>query len=322
MICSKHKNIRYNKMPLRISKKTQISYLFKYAVKSRMSKRFKKPLICGFKITSRCNLECIHCPFIKRDEQVEIDFNNAVNIMKRLYLDGVRILVFEGGEPLLWKDRRVGKYINDLISEAKKLFFFVCVTTNGTLPFDNTGPDILFISLDGLKQTHDHIRGESFEKIISNIDRFQRKKKIIINVCISRANFMEIPELVKYLNNKVYGITIQFFYPYPEVENLSLNPFQRKQVLGELAELKKEGYRLLDSYSCLERMGENSWKCRDFLVASVEPGGQVNYGCYLKNRIDNISCSDCGFSAHCEISLAYDLNPGAIRAARDIFWGS
>ncbi len=132
---------------------------------------------------------------------------------------------------------------------------------------------------------------------------------------------MEMPELVKYINDKVYGITVQFFYPYPEVENLRLNPFQRKQVLDELIELKKKGYRVLDSYSCLKRMSKNSWRCRDFLVASVEPDGQVNYGCYLKNRVDNISCADCGFSAHCEISLAYDLNPGAIKAAKDIFWG-
>ncbi len=309
-------------MPLRISKKTQISYLFKYAVKSRISNKFKKPLLCGFKITNRCNLECMHCPFIKNGNKTEIDFKSAVDIMKKLYFDGIRILVFEGGEPLLWKDRTEGKDIDDLIAEARKLFFFVCITTNGTLPFSNTGPDIFFISLDGLKQTHDHIRGESFDKIISNIHSSHKKKKIIINTCISRTNFMEIPELVKYINDKVYGITVQFFYPYPEVENLSLNPFQRKQVLDELIELKKEGYRLLDSYACLKRMSGNSWKCRDFLVASVEPDGQVNYGCYLKNRVDNISCADCGFSAHCEISIAYDLNPGAIKAARNIFWES
>ena len=309
-------------MPLRISKKTQISYLFKYAVRSRISSRFKKPLMCSFKITNRCNLKCMHCPFIRNGDSVELDYKKTIDIMKKLYTDGVRILVFEGGEPLLWKNRMEGKDTGDLIAEAKKLFFFVCVTTNGTLPLDNVDPDIIFISLDGLKQTHDHIRGESFEKIISNIDRFHRKKKIIINTCISRTNFMEIPELVKYINNKVYGITIQFFYPYPEVENLSLNSVQKKQVLSELAELKKEGYKLLDSYSCLERMGGNNWKCRDFLVANVEPGGQINHGCYLKNRVEDISCSDCGFAAHCEISLAYDLNPGAIKAARDIFWRS
>lgn len=306
----------------RVSKKTQISYLFKYAVRSRISSRFKKPLLCGFKITNRCNLECMHCPFTRNGDSVEIDFKKAVNIMKKLYLDGVRIFVFEGGEPLLWKDRMEGKDINDLIAEAKKLFFFVCITTNGTLPYDNIEPDIFFISLDGLKRTHDHIRGESFEKIISNIDRYHRKKKIIVNICISKVNFMEIPELIKYINNKVYGITIQFFYPYPEVENLSLNSVQKKQILGELAELKKKGYKLLDSSSCFKKMEANTWKCRDFLVASVEPGGQINHGCYLKNRVDDVSCAACGFSAHCEISLAYDLDPGAINAARNIFWGS
>lgn len=309
-------------MPLRISKKTQVSYLAKYAVMSRISSRFKRPLLCSFKITYRCNLECIHCPFVRRDTVVEMDFEKATSIMKRLHRDGVRIIVFEGGEPLLWKDRKEQKGIYDLIEEAKKLFFFVCITTNGTLPLDNIEPDIFFISLDGLKQTHDHIRGESFERIISNIDRFHRKKKIIVNICISRANFMEIPELVKYINNKVYGITIQFFYPYPEVENLSLNSVQKKQILGELAELKKKGYRLLDSFSCFKKMETNTWKCRDFLIASAEPGGEINHGCYLKNRVEDISCADCGFSAHCEISLAYGLDPGAINAARNIFWGS
>ena len=61
--------------------------------------------------------------------------------MKRLYLDGVRILVFEGGEPLLWKDRRVGKYINDLISEAKKLFLPDDYTTTKTVTLSH--PDFL-----------------------------------------------------------------------------------------------------------------------------------------------------------------------------------
>jgi hypothetical protein len=67
-------------------------------------------------------------------------------------------------------------------------------------------------------------------------------------------------------------------------------------------------------------MEDNKWKCRDFLIASVEPEGKINHGCYLKNRVEDISCADCGFAAHCEVSLAYDFNPGAIRAAMDIFW--
>ncbi len=75
---------------------------------------------------------------------------------------------------------------------------------------------------------------------------------------------MEIPELVKSINDKVFGITVQFFYPYPEVENLSLSMVQKKQVLEELIGLKRKGYRILDSYSCLKKMEDNSWRCRDF----------------------------------------------------------
>jgi len=132
---------------------------------------------------------------------------------------------------------------------------------------------------------------------------------------------MEVPELVRFLKGKVYGITVQFFYPYPEVENLSLSMVQKKQVLDELIGLKRKGYAVLDSYDCLTRLKDNSWRCHDFLIASVEADGKINYGCYLKNRVEEISCRDCGFAAHCEVSMAYDLRPGAIRAALDIFWG-
>jgi hypothetical protein len=95
---------------------------------------------------------------------------------------------------------------------------------------------------------------------------------------------------------------------------------QKKQVLEELIGLKKKGFSILDSYSCLKRMEDNSWRCRDFLIASVDPDGKISHGCYLKNKVDDISCADCGFAAHCEVSLAYDFDPGAIRAAKDIFW--
>ena len=301
----------------------QLSYLLKYAASSRISSRARRPLVCGYKVTGDCNLNCLHCPFVTGQGSREkgLDFKAASGILEKLYSEGVRIIVFEGGEPLLWKDADAGKDLSDLVDKAKKLFFFTCITTNGTIPLQGYDPDIVFISLDGLQETHDGIRGTSFSMIMSNIKKFHNHKKIIINTCISRLNFMEIPELVKYLEGKVYGITVQFFYPYSEVENLSLSTVQKKQVLEELIGLKKKGFGLLDSYSCLKRMEDNSWKCRDFLIASVEPDGSINHGCYLKNRVEDISCADCGFAAHCEVSLAYDLDPGAIRASRDIFWG-
>jgi len=299
----------------------QVLHLLGYAVSSRLSAKARRPLVCGFKVTGDCNLNCRHCPFVRDSSRkaASPDYILASDILDRLYADGVRIVIFEGGEPLMWKDPAAGRDISDLIAKAKEKFFYTCITTNGTMPLEGIDPDIVFISIDGLKETHDSIRGKSFDMIMANIGKY-RQKKIIVNTCISRSNFMEIPQLVRFLEGKVYGITIQFFYPYQKVENLSLNTVQKKQVLEELISLKRKGFSILDSYSCLKKMQDNSWRCHDFLIASVEPDGTIIHGCYLKERVEKISCAHCGFAAHCEVSMAYDLDFKAIKAARDIFW--
>ena len=308
------------KSAARTSKLNQVLYLARFAIKSRLSNKYKKPLICGFKLTNRCTLKCLHCPFWRNTQTIELEYRKIEEILKKLHADGVKIVIFEGGEPLIWKDEKENKNINDIITMAKELFFYVGVTTNGTLPLNNINPDIIFVSIDGLKKTHDEIRGKSFDRIIENISLNKNRKKIIANICISSINYPEIGELIKFLNDLVYGITIQFFYPYSNVPYQVIEKNNKEKLLNELLRLKKEGFKLLDSTSCLKKMVSNTWRCRNFLVSSVDPDGKINYGCYLKNRVENISCSECGFAAHCEISLAYDLNLSALNAARAIFW--
>ncbi|MCL5071767.1 MAG: hypothetical protein M1308_12880, partial [Actinobacteria bacterium] len=176
-------------------------------------------------------------------------------------------------------------------------------------------------SIDGMQATHDKIRGKSFEKIIENIKRYKNSKKIIANICISRLNVSEVGKMVRFLNDKVYGITVQFFYPYEMLPDYSLLRKEKKDVLNSLLLLKKSGYGILDSQSCLKNMADNTWICHDFLVSSVEKDGSISYGCYLKNKVEKISCADCGFAVHCEISLAYRFNISAIKSAARIFWG-
>ena len=118
----------------------QIFYFVSYKVLSSITEKYKRPLICSFKITSRCNLKCVHCPFWRLDEEKkDMEFEKIKLILKKLNLLGVRIVIFEGGEPMLWKDQ-IGqnkKDITDVINYAKELFFYVCVTTNGTVNFSS-----------------------------------------------------------------------------------------------------------------------------------------------------------------------------------------
>ena len=277
-------------------------------------------MLAGIKLTNNCNLKCIHCPFWREDKKISLKWEEIKSILKKLYDDGVKIAIFEGGEPLLWKDRIENKNIHDVIELSKKYFFSTAVTTNGTVDFSDIGSDIIFISLDGLEAAHNSIRGDVFNIIIDNIKKNNKSKKIIANITISKKNIGDITQLIKFLQGMVFGITIQFFYPYEEVENLSLDFDRKKEIISSIINLKKEGYKILDSVTALKKMIKNNWRCEDFLVAGVDPDGKINYGCYLKNRVKNISCENCGFLAHCEISLSFQLNPDALISAKNIFW--
>jgi MoaA/NifB/PqqE/SkfB family radical SAM enzyme len=274
-------------------------YLFSYYVRSLFGRR--SPLLGGIKLSHKCNLTCEHCPFRKR-EVPSLSFAQAVEALTALHDWGVRILILEGGEPFLWRDGDHG--LEDVVAEAKKLFFSVGVTTNGTFPIE-IDSDLVWVSVDGLRETHDRIRGQSFDRIMANLEASSHPK-ILAHVTINSLNWQEVPALVEHLSTKVRGITVQFHYPYDEVTNELLLPFdKRREVLDHLIEMKRGRLPVFNSYACLKALKDNRWTCRPWMIASVDPNGERMHGCYVKGRGD-ISCQRCGFSAHTELSLAYN----------------
>ena len=288
-------------------------YFLTYFVKCRIFKR-RIPLLAGFKITNRCNLRCIHCPFWKRTSPEMLTFDQVKQILLTLYGMGIRILILEGGEPSLWKD---GSHtIHDVVEYAQTLFFSVGMTTNGTVPL-TVPTNTVWVSVDGLRETHNRIRDNSFDRVIKHIQN-SNHPNIYANITINQINYSEIPDLIKSLAGKVKGITIQFHYPYENDDILTLPFKERRQVLDTLITLKREGYPITDSYRCLESLKDNNWHCHDWMLANVEQDGSINLGCYVKGRGD-IQCKMCGFAAHTEISLAYEWHLEAILVGRKIF---
>lgn len=287
-------------------------YLLWYRLSALFGRR--RPILGGVKLTHDCNLACIHCPFKKR-KGASLSYEGALSALDTLYSWGVRIVIFEGGEPFLWRD---GDYrLNDLVTRARRRFFSVGVTTNGTFPLV-CDADVLWVSIDGLQPTHDRIRGECFQTVMRNIEASDHPR-LYAHVTINALNWREIPKLVEFLGPKVKGITIQFHYPYEdEHDELVLPPNERQSVLNTLIELKGRGAPLADSTACLKALRTNNWTCRPWMVASVDPDGKRTVGCYVKER-GPIACEKCGFAAHAELSLAYAGVPGAILAGRKIF---
>lgn len=291
---------------------SQFLYFLKHNLSARALGK-KQPLLAGFKLTYRCTLQCRTCPFWKLEPQ-DISYVAALKVLDEFYRQGVRLLIFEGGEPFLWRDQPY--QLDDLVLYAKQKFFRVGITTNGTLSLKSSA-DLIWVSIDGLKDAHDKNRGTCFDRVIANIKQSDHPR-IFANVTISKLNYHDIAALVKFISPLVKGITIQFYYPFPNSENLRLPPAARFQVLKELAELKKAGYPILDSTVALKKLQQNTWRCHAWLIANAEPDGRMNIGCYLKDRAE-IACDQCGFAAHAEISLAYDWHPGAIVVGNQTF---
>jgi MoaA/NifB/PqqE/SkfB family radical SAM enzyme len=228
----------------------------------------------------------------------------------------VRILIIEGGEPFLWRDNEHD--LQSIVAEAGKLFFSVGVTTNGTFPIEVDAHNV-WVSVDGLQETHDRLRGRSYERIMHNLSA-TRHPRVYAHITINAVNWQEVPDLVAFLSHKVKGITVQFHYPYQEVDKTLCLAFdQRRQVLDTLIGLKRRGLPLANSYATLRALRDNRWTCRPWMIASVDPAGSLTQGCYVKNR-GEIACEQCGFSAHTEISLAYAWRLGAIWTGRKIFF--
>jgi len=117
-----------------------------------------------WEITKGCNLKCLHCIIGDRSSR-ELTTQESLSAISRIVQLGGKNLRLTGGEPLMRKD------LGLIIQEAHASGLGLDLITNGTMLDDDFlrkhGRHIshMAISIDGQKQTHDHIRGKgSYEK--------------------------------------------------------------------------------------------------------------------------------------------------------------
>lgn len=133
--------------------------------------RKKSPILGTVIVTDKCNLHCKHCS-VNNITAIVHPYEQIWQEMQRLYDMGVRILFFCGGETFLWKDGE--RTLRDLVIEAKNMgFLIVNVVTNGTFPIDLPEADLILLSLDGDKQRHNEVRGDTYDTMTSKTSRVQ-----------------------------------------------------------------------------------------------------------------------------------------------------
>ncbi len=287
----------------------------------------KRPLLASCKLTFRCNLRCRQCPFVDRPG-LDPTFTQVTALLDRLHARGDRIIIFEGGEPLLWRDGE--RTFRDVAAYARTRFAITGVTTNGTLSLD-VPTDILWISLDGFAETHNRLRAGSterssanprapiFERVIENIRR-STHPRIYAHLTANAENYQELPALVRFLSPLVKGITVQFYYPYGADDRLFLAWPERRALLAALLDLQRQGFPILNSPAALRALMANTWRCQPWRIDCADPDGRLWQGCYVAGR-GPVDCAKCGFSPYTEMSLAFQGHPQAILAGMRIFCG-
>ena len=271
------------------------------------------PLIRGLVLTNRCNLHCRHCDVAARGAR-DLDFADVMAAVAAFYREGGRCLYLEGGEPFLWRD---GSHrLDDIVDYARGLgYLTVVVYTNGTLPI-RTSADTVFVSVDGLRDTHDVLRGESFDRIMSNIQDSPHAS-LFINYTINTRNKDEIGAFCEHVHG-VSNIRGVFFYlhtPYYGHDALELDFVERQRVLSDLLSLRRS-YRILNSTAGLRSALRNDW-ARPMAMCSVYEEGVVYECCRYSG--DPELCRQCGYLSYAEIDQVLRLKPSAITNALKYF---
>lgn len=278
----------------------------------------RKPLQSVIFITDRCNLRCAHCNVVKEGPQAQTrSYEQIKETLQQCYRAGSRIVDFEGGEPLLWRDNEHD--INSLIKLADSLgFHTTTVTTNAQLPITAV-PNLIWISLDGMEEAHDAMRGKgTWRRMMKNIEASDFKN-LNVNMTVTTLNHQDVEEVVRFVaaHPKIKKISVSFYTPY-EGRELLVSPDVRSAVIDKLLELKREGLPLMNSRAGLKLM-------RD--PRKVSAGRQ----CWISNFVVSDGtwldacpgetagiCDDCGFGMGAEMALLFKLHPEMLKAGLSV----
>lgn len=215
---------------IKISKKLRV---FNFIKKSLMKKKdthllndgtASMPYSVGFELTTQCNLNCVMC--YQKEERLMGKKDLSLDEIKKV-LDNMPFLKrasLIGSEIFMRKD------IFEIIEEFSKRGIKLYLTTNGTLlngnnvkklkKFKNIIRGIGF-SLDGLKDTHNRIRGANiFDKVIESINLVKNDFNVSVNSVMMKSNLNELYDLIKYLNSVGvvnFGLTMEMFATPEEI---------------------------------------------------------------------------------------------------------
>lgn len=189
-------------------------------------------------VTSKCNLRCKHC----RVNEIEYDMtlDELEQVFNKLADFKPRGVFISGGEPLVRDD------IVEIIKKSKKLAPVTILNTNSLLLTEkklkeliDAGLNYIQVSVDGLEEQHDYIRGKgTYRKTIEKmkmINKYSDQIKLHISSVVSQKNIDYMEKFAKEIL-EIEKINVQI---------LGFKRFIPNNVLKDMAALGKDGLKKL-----------------------------------------------------------------------------
>jgi MoaA/NifB/PqqE/SkfB family radical SAM enzyme len=288
-------------------------YLGTWFLKARFM-GFRQPLQTVLFVSDHCNLLCRHCNILKRDGRPPVTktYQDIAGELKYAYGLGSRFVDFGGGEPFLWRDGE--RSLNDLFRLAKETgFYSTTVTTNAQQPFAGCEADSIWVSLDGVGNYHDQIRGAgTFDQLLKSLENCGHPA-VSVNMVINKINYPAVRETIEFAAGHpvIKSISLNFHTPFPGTEDLWLDWGRRRAVIGEIIGLKKAGRPIMNSVSGLKLM-----ESLDFTRQCWVTNFILADGTRLSECVGQSSgvCDRCGFGMAGEMNCLFRFKPDTIIA--------
>ena len=274
-----------------------------FGIKTILFKR-KQPILGTVILTDKCNLQCKHCS-VNNITAVVHPYEKIRKEMQTLYDLGVRILFFCGGETFLWRDN--DKTLRSLVVEAKHMgFLIVNVVTNGTLPINLPEADLILLSLDGDREHHNIIRGNTYDTILQNIAN-ATSDNICFYMAINKINrdcVEHVCRLAKETKH-VRAVSFNFHTPYPDTKELALTRDEKAHCCEISSQMMNEGCPIFNLQSAFPYLIDNRFPtpCHQCLV--IEDGKISTCGRCIE--VPGL-CEQCGYFFVAEYTLLFRGN--------------
>lgn len=226
--------------------------------------------------TLRCNLNCLHCGsdcVVQSDvhDMPLDDFLRVVDEIRPICKPERTIIVLTGGEPLMRADLEQcgaafaerghpwGMVSNGYILHEERLHVLL-----------QSGLCSLTISLDGLEESHNWLRGreDSYERALNAIRAAAKADGLIFDVvtCVNQKNFHELAQVRELLIEAGLKRWRLFtIFPKGRAKDnplLDVTNDQFRHLMDFIQQTRKEG-RIAASYSCEGFLGSYEGKVRD-----------------------------------------------------------